>query len=59
MPGRATAAQVDAAGLSSLAVVRLMGLPSLQLLVQGEPEAGLKDRAAAKKRAQAAVANQV
>ena len=50
---------MDAAGLSSLAVLRLMGLPSLQVLVQLAPDASLKDRSAAKKRAQAAVAAQV
>lgn len=36
-----------------------MGLPSLQLVVQGQPGTGLKQRAAAKKRAHAAVASQV
>lgn len=36
-----------------------MGLPALQVLVQGQPHASLKDRSAAKKRAQAAVASQV
>lgn len=50
---------MDQAGLSSLAVLRLMGLPALQVLVQGQPHASLKDRSAAKKRAQAAVALQV
>jgi len=59
VPGGAKASQVDSAGLSSLAVLRLMGLPSLQVLVQGEADASLKDRSAAKKRAQAAVASQV
>lgn len=59
LPGNAKASQVDAGGLSSLAVLRLMGLPTLQVLVQGEPGASLKDRSAAKKRAQAAVASQV
>lgn len=57
--GDAKAAQIDEAGLSSLAVLRLMGLPGLQVLVQGQPGASLKDRSAAKKRAQAAVAAQV
>ena len=57
--GHAKSQQVDAAGLSSLAVLRLMGLPSLQVVVQGEADASLKDRSAAKKRAQAAVAGQV
>ena len=59
VPGHARSQQVDAAGLSSLAVLRLMGLPSLQVVVQGEAAASLKDRSAAKKRAQAAVASQV
>ncbi len=59
LPGNAKASQVDAGGLSSLAVLRLMGLPTLQVLVQGEPGASLKERSAAKKRAQAAVASQV
>ena len=59
LPGGAKASQVDAAGLSSLAVLRLMGLPALQVLVQGQAEASLKDRSAAKKRAHAAVASQV
>ena len=59
LPGGAKASQVDAAGLSSLAVLRLMGLPALQVLVQGQAQASLKDRAAAKKRAHAAVASQV
>ena len=59
LPGNAKASQVDAGGLSSLAVLRLMGLPTLQVLVQGEAGASLKDRSAAKKRAQAAVASQV
>jgi len=51
LPGNAKASQVDAGGLSSL--------PSLQVLVQGQAGASLKDRSAAKKRAQAAVASQV
>lgn len=59
VPGGAKAKQVDEAGLSSLAVLRLMGLPGLQVLVQGQAEGSLKDRSAAKKRAQAAVASQV
>lgn len=59
LPGAAKATQVDEAGLSSLAVLRLMGLPALQVLVQGQPDASLKDRSAAKKRAHAAVASQV
>lgn len=59
LPGNAKASQVDAGGLSSLAVLRLMGLPTLQVLVQTQPGASLKDRSAAKKRAQAAVASQV
>lgn len=59
LPGSAKASQVDEAGLSSLAVLRLMGLPALQVLVQGQAEASLKDRSAAKKRAHAAVASQV
>ncbi|DBA66726.1 TPA: hypothetical protein ACH3X2_001875 [Trebouxia sp. C0005] len=58
LPGNAKASQVDAGGLSSLAVLRLMGLPTLQVLVQTQPGASLKDRSAAKKRAQAAVASQ-
>ena len=61
LPGSAIASQLDEAGLSSLAVLRLMGLPALQVLVQGQAgaEASLKDRSAAKKRAHAAVASQV
>lgn len=59
LPGSAKATQVDEAGLSSLAVLRLMGLPALQVLVQGQAEASLKERSAAKKRALAAVASQV
>lgn len=59
VPGHAKSQQVDAAGLSSLAVLRLMGLPSLQVVVQAQAGASLKDRSAAKKRAQAAVASQV
>lgn len=59
LPGSAKATQVDAAGLSSLAVLRLMGLPALQVLVQGQAAASLKERSAAKKRALAAVASQV
>ncbi|KAL3135477.1 hypothetical protein ABBQ38_005957 [Trebouxia sp. C0009 RCD-2024] len=59
LPGGPKATQVDQAGLSSLAVLRLMGLPALQVLVQGQPHASLKDRSAAKKRAQAAVALQI
>lgn len=59
LPGSAKASQVDEAGLSSLAVLRLMGLPALQVLVQGQADASLKDRSAAKKRAHAAVASQV
>lgn len=59
LPGSAKATQVDEAGLSSLAVLRLMGLPALQVLVQGQAGASLKERSAAKKRALAAVASQV
>lgn len=59
VPGSAKASQVDEAGLSSLAVLRLMGLPALQVVVQGQAEASMKERSAAKKRAQAAVASQV
>lgn len=57
--GDPKAGQIDEGGLASLAVLRLMGLPSLQVLVQGRAEASLKDRSAAKKRAQAAVTAQV
>ena len=61
LPGSTKASQVDEAGLSSLAVLRLMGLPALQVVVQGEAGTGasLKERSAAKKRAHAAVASQV
>ena len=59
LPGDAKVVQVDEGGLSSLAVLRLMGLPALQVLVQGQANASLKDRSAAKKRALAAVAAQV
>ena len=57
--GEPKAGQIDEGGLASLAVLRLMGLPALQVLVQGRPDASLKDRSAAKKRAQAAVTAQV
>ena len=59
LPGDGKATQIDEAGLGSLAVLRLMGLPGLQVLVQGQLDSSLKDRSAAKKRAQAAVAAQV
>ena len=59
VPGDARARQIDEAGQGSLAVLRLMGLPALQVLVQGQADSSLKDRSAAKKRAQAAVSAQV
>jgi len=55
LPGGAAGAQVDAAGERALAVLRQLGLPPALALTVGPPAAGLKQRAAAKKRAAAAL----
>ena len=58
LPGGEGAAAVDAAGERALAVLRHLGLPSAIGVVAGAPGTGLKQRAAAKKRATAALAVQ-
>lgn len=55
LPGGEGAAAVDAAGERALAVLRNLGLPACVGAVAGAPGAGLKQRAAAKKRAAAAL----
>ena len=56
LPGGDNAEPVDPCGLTALAVMRAMGIPTLIPLVQGRPEAlSMKQRAADRKRAAAAL----
>ena len=59
LPGEKGSVLMDSVGEAALVVLRSMGLPGLMVAVQGSPDAGLKERAAAKKLAEAAVASQV
>jgi hypothetical protein len=59
VPGDKTEVCIDEAGHATLAVLRALGLPTLTLAVQTLADAGLKDRAAAKKHGAAEFSAQV
>ena len=58
-PGQPGAVLLDEAGSAALTLLRAMGLPTLIAAVQGPADAPLKDRAAGKKLADAAITAQV
>jgi hypothetical protein len=59
VPGDKTEICIDEAGHETLAVLRALGLPTLTLAVQTLADAGMKDRAAAKKHGAAEFTAQV